>query len=167
MAMTREMILRNRLKMAEHNLHCFSADYLGSTPKEGMEAEHTEAAAEVEMLEVWLKEFRSTRLDSTREFVGHINGWSGGRTYDGKPMAQDLRFEVDTGASYLYGDERMFDIGHEVQDWFIGEDGKCGRYDIEKDNRYGRGRLIRITVDQINCIRSIEWVVADESEEVE
>ena len=55
--MTREAILRNRLEMASHNLHCFSANYLGTTPKAGMEAEHAEAAAEVEMLEAWLKEF--------------------------------------------------------------------------------------------------------------
>ena len=49
-AMTREMILRNRLEMASHNLLCYSANYLCDTPKDGMEEEHKEAAAEVEML---------------------------------------------------------------------------------------------------------------------
>jgi hypothetical protein len=163
--MTREKLLRNQLEMAKHNLCCYSADYLNTTPKAGMEAEHKEAAAEVEMLEIWLKEFRSTRLDSTREFIGRISGWSGDRTYDGRSMAKDLRFEVDTGASYTYGDERMFDIGHEVQNWFVGEGGGCGRYDIEKVRRYGPGsRAIKITVDSINTVRSIEWIISEDAE---
>jgi hypothetical protein len=159
--MTREMILRNRLEMASHNLDCYSADYLGATPKEGMEKEHAEAAAEVEVLEAWLKEFHSSRTDSTREFIGTINGWCGCSTWDGKPMARDLRFDVDIGIDFD-GDERQFGIGPEVMDWFIGENDGCGRYDIEKDRRYGPGsRLIKITVDRINYVRSVEWVEAE------
>jgi hypothetical protein len=156
------MILRNRLEMARHNLHCYSANYLNTSPKEGMEKEHKEAAAEVGMLEVWLKEFHSTQLNSTREFIGHINGWSGCSTYDGKPMAKDLRLEVDTGAYYGYGDERMFWIGVDVQGWFVGEDGGCGSYDIDKDRR--TSRRVRGPGDSINPVRSIEWVVAEETE---
>jgi|GEM_PF-5813246 len=55
--MTRETILRNRLQMAEHNLQCCSANYLCTVPREGHEDEYKEAAAEVEILENWLKEF--------------------------------------------------------------------------------------------------------------
>jgi len=55
--MTREMILRDRLDMACHNLLCYSETYLMDTPKAGYEKKHAEAAAEVEMLEDWLKEF--------------------------------------------------------------------------------------------------------------
>jgi len=54
--MTRETILRNRLDMASHNLLCCSANYLCTVPKVGMEAEHRQAADEVEILEAWLKE---------------------------------------------------------------------------------------------------------------
>lgn len=55
--MTREMILRNRLEMASHNLFCLSDNYLCTTPKAGKEEEHRETAAEVEMLKAWIKEF--------------------------------------------------------------------------------------------------------------
>lgn len=160
--MTRETILRNRLDMALHNLQCYSANLLMTEPKEGCEAEYHEAVAEVEMLKAWLKEFHFTRTDGTREFVGHITGWSGARTYDGKPLAKDLGFEVDTGAGYLYGDGRIFNIGLEVQNWFVGEDGKCGSYDIEKDRRCSR--LVKITVDWIEFVRSIEWVVNEDAD---
>ena len=161
--MTREMILRNRLEIASHNLYCLSDNYLCTTPKAGKEDEHKEAAAEVEMLKAWLKEFHRTHTDSTVEYVGHICGWAGDRTYDGRPLVKDLRFEVDTGAGFLYGDRRTFGIGPEVQSWFIGEDGRCGSYDIEKDQR--RSRLVKITVDRIEYVRAIEWLVAEEEDE--
>lgn len=162
--MTRESILRSRLEMASHNLYCFSANYLCTIPKEGMEKKHKEAAAEVEMLEAWLKEFPSTRIDSTIEFIGHISSISHGRTYDGQPMADDIEFEVDTGADYLYGDRRILHVGPEVQDWFLGGEYGCGRYDVEKDRR--DSRLLKITVDRINYIRAIEWAV-NEAEEAQ
>jgi hypothetical protein len=125
--MTREMLLRNRLDMVSHNLLCCSANYLLSEPKPGMEKEFTEAAAEVEMIKAWLNEFHTTHTDSTREFIGHIAGHTGCMTWDGKPLADNLRFDVDIGTDYK-GDERMFNIGPEVQNWFIGENGGCGRY---------------------------------------
>lgn len=153
--MIRQTILRNRLDMASHNLHCYSANLLMTEPKEGFEAEHEEAAAEVEMLKTWLKEFHRTNSESVIEFIGHINVISYGRTYDGKPKADTIEFEVDTGASYLYGDRRILRVGQEAQDWFVGGEHGCGRYDTEKDHR--DSRLIKITVDIINCIRSIEW----------
>jgi hypothetical protein len=55
--MTRETILRNRLEMASHNLFCYSDNYLMNTPKAGYDTEHQDAAAEVEILQNWLKEF--------------------------------------------------------------------------------------------------------------
>lgn len=55
--MTREMILRNRLEMVEHNLYCYSKNYICTVPKDGYEKEFNEAATEVEMLKDWLKEF--------------------------------------------------------------------------------------------------------------
>jgi len=160
--MTREFILRNRLEMASHNLYCCSANYLCTIPKQDKEKEFIEATAEVEILKAWLKEFHRSNSNSTREFVGHISGWNGGKTYDGQPLAKDLYFEVDTGAGYLDGDRRTFGIAPEVQDWFIGKDGKCGKYDIEKDRR--NSRRIKITVDKIEYVRSIEWVVAEDAE---
>ncbi|MCL2704426.1 MAG: hypothetical protein FWE91_12620 [Defluviitaleaceae bacterium] len=160
--MTRELILRNRLEMANHNLYCYSGNYLCTIPKQGKEKEFIEATAEVAMLEAWLKEFHRSNTNSTREFVGHISGWSGGRTYDDQPLAKDLIFVVDTGASYLDGDRRTFGIAPEVQDWFIGKHGKCGKYDIEKNQR--NSRLVKITVDKIEYVRAIEWVVAEDAE---
>ena len=56
--MTREMILRNRLEMVSHNLYCYSANYLMTTPKGGYEEQHKEAAIEVEILTTWLKELQ-------------------------------------------------------------------------------------------------------------
>lgn len=158
--MTRELILRNRLEMAQHNLLCYSANYLCTTPKEGQEDQFKEAAKEVEMLTAWLKEFHSTHTDSTVEFIGHINAISHGRTWDGRNYAESLEFEVDTGASYLYGDRRIFNISNEVQDWFVEEDKCIGRYDREKD--YRSSRLLKITVDRIMYIRAIEWAEEDE-----
>jgi len=55
--MSRKTILMNQLKMARYNLSCYSADYLCTTPIEGKEDAFNEAAAEVEMLKEWLKEF--------------------------------------------------------------------------------------------------------------
>ena len=55
---------------------------------------------------------------------------------------------------------RLFHLGVEVQGWFIGEHNACGKYDIEKDRR--DSRLLKITVDSINCVRYIEWVVNEE-----
>lgn len=160
--MTRKMILSNKLEMASHNLMCYSENYLMDTPKAGYEEQHKEAAAEVEILKAWLNEFHSTRLDSTREFIGIINGWGWSRTYDGHPLAAGLRFEVDTGDYYTHGDVRIFDIAPEVQHWFVGEDGNCGKYDIEKDRRYGRSQLVKITVDSIERVRRIEWAFEEE-----
>ena len=155
----REMILRNRLEMVRHNLSCYSANCLCDTPKEGMEVEYKAARTEVEMLNTWLNEFHSTRTDSTREFIGCICGWKCGETYYGGPLAESLFFEVDTGAYSTGGDRRMFEIGNEVQCWFVGKDGK---YDIEKDRR--NSRLVKITVDRIGFVRNIEWVFAEETE---
>lgn len=160
--MTREMILRNRLEMASHNLYCSSANYLCTIPKEGKEEDHKEASAEVEMLKAWLNEFHRTNSDSTIEFIGHLNNVSHGRTYDGNQLADRIEFEVDTGADYLYGDRRIINVGPEVQDWFVGGEFGCGRYDSEKDHR--DSRLLKITVDRINYIRSIEWVANESAE---
>lgn len=160
--MTRETILRNRLELASHNLFCCSANYLCTVPKEGQEKDFQEYAAEVEMLKAWLKEFHRTNSDSIIEFVGHISYVSCGRTYDGIPIADDIEFKVDTGADYFDGDCRIFRIGQEVLDWFIGGEHGCGRYDAEKDHR--DSRLLKITVDRINYVRSIEWVVDEDSE---
>ena len=159
--MTRETILRNRLEMASHNLFCLSANYLCTTPKEGMERDHAEAAAEVEMLKTWLKEFHNSCSDSKREFIGYIDAIKCGSTYDNKPCVDYLTFEVETGERFR-GDCRIFQVGQEVRSWFIGEDGRCGNYDIEKDKR--DSRLLKITVDCIEYVRSIEWVVAEETE---
>jgi hypothetical protein len=145
--------------MAQHNLESYSANYLCSVPKEGNEAEYKEAASEVEILKVWLKEFHSTRMDSTVEFIGHIGAIQYGSTYDGRPLADYIEFEVDNGASYLYGDRRIIRVGPEVQHWFIGEDKCYGKYDREKNRS---SRLLKITVDHINYIRSIEWAAKDE-----
>ena len=153
--MSREKILRDRLSMARHNLFCYSNNFLCTVPKEGMEKQFKETNAEVKILEVWLKEFHSTRIDSTREFIGTINGISCDKTFDGKPYAEyiEFRIEIDEN-SYLSEDVRIFHVGHEVQDWFI-----SGKYDSEKDRR--GSRLLKITVDRIEYIRSMEWVIAE------
>jgi len=156
--MTRETFLREKLEMASHNLMCYSKNYAMDTPKEGYEERYREAGAEVEMLKVWLKEFHNTRTDSTREFIGYISSTGYGKAYDGKRLATMLGFEVDTGVPYpfIYGDRRTFGIGPDVQSWFVGENGGCGSYDIEKDRR--DSRLVRITVDVSDYVLSIEWV---------
>lgn len=160
--MTRETILRNRLEMATHNLQCYSKNWAMTEPKDGYEAEHKEAAEEVEMLQAWLKEFHHSRTDSTVEYIGHISAISHGQTFDGNALATRIEFEVETGAGFMYGDCRILNVGAEVQDWFVGEDGGCcGRYDIEKDHR--DSRLIKITVDSICYIRKIEWAVNEEN----
>jgi hypothetical protein len=124
---------------------------------EGMENQHKETAAEVKMLEVWLKEFHSTRIDSTREFIGIINSIFYGRTSDRKPFVELINFGIKTDEnSCLNGDVRIFHAGQEVQDWII-----SGQYDSEKDRR--GSRLLKITVDRIEHIRSMEWVIAEDS----
>jgi hypothetical protein len=160
MKMCRERILRERLEMARHNLYCYSKNLLCTAPKEGNEEQYNDTKAEVEILEAWLKEFHSSRTDSTREFVGIINGIAHGKTYDGKPTVDYIEFEVETGADYLHGDVRTFHIAQEVLDWFIGGEYGCGKYDSEKDHR--ESRLLKITVDRIEYIRSIEWVVKED-----
>lgn len=160
--MTRETILRNSLEMATHNLQCYSKNWEMTEPKDGCETEYKEAAEEVGILQTWLKEFHRSRSDSTVKYVGHINAIYFGKTYDGKSIADIIEFEVNTGASFLNGDLRMFKLSQEVQDWFIGEDGSCcsGKYDIEKDRR--NSILIKVTVDKINYVRRIEWAVNEE-----
>ena len=74
--MTRETILRKALEMAQHNLCCYSANYLNTTPKKGYEKQFEENSKEAEIIETWLKEFPSTYRDVNRVFVGHIGGWS-------------------------------------------------------------------------------------------
>ena len=157
--MSRESILRERLEMAQHNLLCYSKSYLCNAPNEGMENEYKKSLAEVEILKAWVKEFHSTRTDSTREFVGYINGIAHGSTCDGKPFGDFIEFEVETGAGYTHGDVRTFHIGQEVQNWFVGEGNCCGKYVSEKDHR--DSIFLKITVDKIEYIRSIEWVVAE------
>jgi hypothetical protein len=149
--MTREEILRKRLQMARRNLSCCSY-YIGK-PKEGMEKEYEETAAEIKILETWLKEFHSTRTDSTREFVGHISVTTCDQTYDGKPSVYSIEFEVDTGDDYQ-GDRRTFRVGEEVQNWII-----SGKFDIERERR--DSRLVKITVDKIEFVHSIEWAVTE------
>ena len=158
--MTRKEMLQNMLEMAYHNLECYSANYLGTKPREGMEAEHKEAAAKVEMLKTWLKEFYDSDMSRTREFIGTVSGWRYAKTYDGEPLAENLQFIVDTGDYWLMGDKRIFGIAQEVMNWFVSPDGKCGTYDIEKHERYNLGKpnTVKITVDGIENIRSIEWV---------
>ena len=122
-----------------------------------MENQFKETIAEVKILEVWLKEFHSTRIDSTREFIGTINGIYCGETFDEKPYAKLLEFSVEIDEnSYSDGDVRLFHVGKEVQDWII-----SGKYDSEKDSR--KSRLLKITVDNIEHIRSIEWAIAEDS----
>jgi hypothetical protein len=145
--------------MANHNLSCYSADYACTAPKKGSEADFKEAADEIQMLITWLKEFHTTHPETTREFIGYIEAISYGQTYDKQPRAKKIKFEVDTGDDYCYGDVRIFDIGQEVQNWFIGPNGTGGKYDIERDCRHSR--LIKITVDKIEYVRAIEWVVAE------
>ena len=153
--MSREKILRDNLEMARHNLFCYSKNYLMTIPMEGMENQHKEAAVEIKMLEVWLKEFHSTRIDSTREFIGTINCITFGKTFDGKPFAELIEFSVEIDEdSYSDGDVRIFHVGQEVQNWII-----SGQYDSEKDSR--KNRLLKIRVDNIEYIRSIEWVIAE------
>jgi len=53
---TRETILKKALEMANHNLYCVSANYLMTKPKQGMEHDHSEYAAEVELLKEWIAE---------------------------------------------------------------------------------------------------------------
>jgi len=156
---SRESILRETLQMSQHNLLCYSKSFLCNAPKEGKENEYKKSLAEVEILGSWLKEFHSTRIDSTREFEGHINGIAHGRTCDGKPLGDFIEFEVETGAGYTHGDVRTFHIGKEVQNWFVSEKDCCGKYDSEKDRR--ESRLLKITVDKIEYVRSIEWAVAE------
>jgi len=152
--MTREQILRNQLDMASHNLSCYSANLLMDTPKPGYEEQHKEAAAEVEMLKIWLKEFHRSNTDSTREFIGTISEMKSGKTYDGKPLIDHLGFLVDIGKSWLDGDRRIFNVGPEVQEWLV-----SGQYDIDRHERYDEGKsdTVRITVDTIEYIRAIEW----------
>jgi len=156
MKMCRERILRERLEMARHNLFCYSKNYLCTAPKEGNEEQYKDTSAEVKILEAWLKEFHSSRSDSTREFVGYINSYYTAKAVDKEPLALSVEFKVETEDDYL-GDVRVFYIGQEVQNWFIGSDNK---FDSEKDHR--ESRLLKITVDRIEYIRSIEWVVKED-----
>lgn len=154
--MTRREILKNRLEMARHNLYCASDDYAMSRAKEGYEAEYKEALEEVKILESWVKEFPSRREDGVREFVGHISATSYKKNIYGRAYMDEVEFGVETGEGIAYADDRIFHAGKEVQDWFIGDDGSgCGRYDTEKDSQ--NSVLVKIEVDSINCIRSIEW----------
>ena len=143
--------------MARHNLYCFSADYMMNTPKPGYEDQHKEASAEVELLKEWLKEFHSTCTDSTIEFIGIVGSIQYGKSYDGNPRVNHIEIDIDTGNGWYNGDRRILHVGEEAQKWFI-----SGKYDMEKDRR--QSRLMRFTVDRINCIRNIEWVFAEEIE---
>ncbi len=72
--MTRETILKKALDMASHNLYCCSKNLLMTIPKDGQEKEHAEAAAEVELLDTWLKEITNApaedRAGSADRFEG-------------------------------------------------------------------------------------------------
>jgi len=156
MKISRERILLERLGMARHNLLCYSKNYLCTVPNEGMEDQYKETVAEIKILEAWLKEFHSTHTDSTREFVGYINSFYTAQAVDKEPLALSVEFKVETGDDYL-GDVRVFYIGQEVQNWFVGS---YNKYDREKDHR--ESRVLKITVDKIECIRSIEWAIKED-----
>lgn len=154
--MTREQILRSHLEMARHNLGSYSKGWSLDKPKEGYETEYKDTIEEIHLLETWLKEFHRSNSDSIVTYIGYLDSASYAPCYDGKTRANEIEFEVDTGAGFMYGDRRILKVGVEVQDWFIGESGSCcGRYDIEKDRR--DSRKLRITVDTINVVRFIEW----------
>ena len=159
MSITREKILQDALEMARHNLRCYSSNFSCTTPKEGHEKDYEKEASEIKILEAWLKEYLSTNSNIAREFIGHVGVIHHGPTIEKKSMAEYIEFEIDTGADYSYGDRRIFFVGPEaeVQDWFPGH---CtGKYDTEKSQR--NSRLLKITVDRINYIRSIEWAIEE------
>ena len=54
--MTRLDILKREYQMACHNLYCYSANFLMTKPRDGMEKEWAEFNEEVEILTVWMKE---------------------------------------------------------------------------------------------------------------
>lgn len=161
--MTREQILRDRLRQVSNNLYHCSTNYLMTIPKAGYEEEHKRAAAEVELLQTWLKEFPPCRLDGYTEFIGILNANSWCRTGDGKSRADTLSFTVDIGKdSYRDGDYRVFYVGQEARDWFVGvggTDNGCGRYDLEKERR--QSRVMKLMVDRVGYVRAIEWLVAE------
>jgi len=156
---TREQVLRDALEMAQHNFRVYT-DWNG-TPKPGHKDDAKREGDTVNMLKTWLEEFPATKWDATRKFVGTINGWGGGgKTTDGKTYHGHVEFEVDTGAQYLYGDRRIFKIGHFVgREWFGSENDPCGRYDREKDDRYGYDRTVVIEVDNMSGIVAMDWLV--------
>jgi len=155
--MTRETILRKALEMAQHNLCCYSANYLNTTPKKGYEKQFEENSKEAEIIETWLKEFPSTYRDVNRVFVGHIGGWSCQRNFEDRSYISNVDFYVATGAEPIYDDVRSFGIAFELgREWLGSEDG-CGIYDSEKDDR--KSREIVIEVNSINTIVAMKWKV--------
>jgi len=95
--MTRETILRNRLEMATHNLQCHSRNWAMTEPKDGCEAEHKEAAEEVEMLQAWLKEFHRSRSDSKVTYIGYLSTASYAPCTDGKARANEMSLRWTPG----------------------------------------------------------------------
>jgi hypothetical protein len=163
MKTTREQILRDCFEMARHNLSCYSENGAWKASRSGCEEEYETAKQEIEILTAWLNEFPSTRLDATRRFVGHINGWSRRRNLYGQAYIEQVNFEVETGADYLNGDKRTFGINFHIgRKWMGGEDDPCGKYDREKDHR--DSRYVVIEVNHINTIVSLDWRDSDKEE---
>lgn len=54
--MTKRDVLQKAIEMANHNVFCYSANYLMTEPKAGYEKEHKEAVEELQILESILQE---------------------------------------------------------------------------------------------------------------
>ena len=164
--MNRKTILREVKEMQEHNLSCYSRNYLCDAPKEGYEAEWQAAKEKLQLVTRMLDELPhriydrdSNTTDTFRVFFGEICGYGTGTTHteDPHPYITRVDFSVDDGDNGYSDDIRhLFEIDHQLGiDWFI-----SGMYDKVRHERYGesKGDAVRIIVDNINVIRKIEWV---------
>ena len=168
--MNREAILRELKETQEHNLSCYSRNYLNEKPKDGYEKEWQEAKEKLQIVIRMLDELphrvydrENDTTDTLRVFYGSVDGYATSMTHtqDSHRYITKIDFGVDDGDNGHSGDIRyLFEIDHQLGiDWFI-----SGRYDIERHTRYdeGKGDMVKITVDNINVIRKIEWVEKDE-----
>jgi hypothetical protein len=164
--MNRETILREVKEMQEHNLSCYSKNYLCEKPKDGYEEKWQEAKERLQLITRMLDELPHLVYDqekdtsnTVRVFCGSVDGYAIGTTHteDPHPYITKIDFSVDDGDNRYSDDIRyLFEIDHQLGiDWFI-----SGWYDKERHLRYGesKGHTVKITVDIINFIRKIEWV---------
>jgi len=164
MIINRRVVLEELKKEAWQKVYCYSANYLMTEPKDGMQEDWETAVAKAKVIDRMLNELPihcdydevMKRQRYFRKYVGRISAWSCDVTRTDNPHSYVslIEFTLD-GISHYEEDSRLFRIKHELGIDYI----LSGKYDIERHERYDEGKdsTVQITVDSLGYIQEMQW----------